>query len=117
MRTAKTHQEVHMRSFIRLSVGAAQCAALALGAAPLAAHVVLVGGRGGIGASIAAAGSSQNPNNILSALGAMLSEGRDVAVPAGTQLAVELVSAVSLRGRGRVASANDPSTIYTSADR
>src|ERR1041385_4152854 len=30
-------------------------------------HVVLVGGRGGIGAAIASAGSSQNPNNILSA--------------------------------------------------
>src|ERR1051325_11552917 len=80
------------------------------------AHVVLVGARGGIGAAIAGAGSSQNPNNILSALGAMLSEGRDVAVPAGTQIAVELERGVSLRRRGRIA-ANDPSAIYTSADR
>src|ERR1051326_1903163 len=80
------------------------------------AHVVLVGARGGIGAAIAGAGSSQNPNNILSALGAMLSEGRAVAVPAGTQIAVELERGVSLRRRGRIA-ANDPSAIYTSADR
>src|ERR1043165_6263023 len=68
------------------------------------AHVVLVGGRGGIGAAIAGAGSSQNPNNILSALGSLLSQGQDVAVPAGTQLAVELERAVSLRRRGRIAS-------------
>ena len=80
------------------------------------AHVVLVGGRGGIGAAIAGAGGSQNPNNILSALGSLLSEGRDVAVPAGTPLAVELERAVTLQGRRRMA-ASDPSTIYTSADR
>jgi len=79
------------------------------------AHVVLVGERGGIGAAIAGAGTSQNPNNILSALGSLLSEGRDVAVPAGTQLAVELEQAVSLRGRGRLAASN--TSIYTAADR
>lgn len=80
------------------------------------AHVVLVGGRGGIGAAIAGAGGSQNPNNILSALGSMLSEGRDVAVPAGTQLAVELTERVSLRGRGRIAANAAGSTIYTATD-
>src|SRR4051812_8110831 len=79
------------------------------------AHVVLVGERGGIGAAIAGAGSSQNPNNILSALGSMLSEGRDVAVPAGTALAVELEQAVTLRGRGRLAASS--TSIYTAADR
>ena len=54
-------------------------------------RVVLVGGRGGIGAAIAGAGSaSSSSNNILSALGSLLSEGRDVSVPAGTPLAVQL---------------------------
>ncbi len=52
------------------------------------ARVVLVGGRGGIGAAIAGAGSSRNSNNIFAALGNLLSEGRDVSVPAGTPLAV-----------------------------
>ena len=79
-------------------------------------HVVLVGGRGGVGAAIAAAGSSQNSNNIFTALGNLLSEGRDVNVPAGTQLAVELESAVTLRGRGRL-SGVEASTIFTDADR
>ena len=79
-------------------------------------HVVLVGGRGGVGAAIAAAGSSQNSNNIFTALGNLLSEGRDVNVPAGTQLAVELESAVTLRGRGRL-TGGEASTIYTDADR
>ena len=51
---------------------------------------MLVGGRGGIGAAIAGAGASRTPNNIFAALGSMLSEGRDVNVPAGTALAVEL---------------------------
>ena len=79
-------------------------------------HVVLVGGRGGVGAAIAAAGSSQKSNNIFTALGNLLSEGRDVNVPAGTQLAVELESAVTLRGRGRLSGA-EASTIYTAAER
>jgi peptidoglycan hydrolase-like protein with peptidoglycan-binding domain len=80
------------------------------------AHVVLVGGRGGIGAAIAGAGGSQNPNSILSALGSMLSEGQDVSVPAGTQLAVELTQRLSLRGRGRIADGADSSNIYTATD-
>lgn len=79
-------------------------------------HVVLVGGRGGIGAAIAAAGSSQNSNNIFAALGNLLSEGRDVNVPAGTQLAVELENAVTLRG-GRRLNGVEASTIYTAAER
>jgi peptidoglycan hydrolase-like protein with peptidoglycan-binding domain len=63
-------------------------------------RVVLVGGRGGIGAAIAGAGSQNaSSSNILSALGALLSEGRNVSVPAGTQLAVQLEQAVALRGR------------------
>ena len=80
------------------------------------ARVVLLGQRGGIGAAIAGAGGSQNPNNILSALGGMLSEGRDVAVPAGSQLAVELIDRVSLRGRGRIAAGAAGSTIFTATD-
>ena len=78
------------------------------------ARVVLVGGRGGIGAAIAGAGASSRSNNILAALGEMLSEGRDVNVPAGTALAVELDRAVSLRARGRMAGRN---IIYTAPER
>lgn len=78
------------------------------------ARVVLVGGRGGLGAAIAGAGTSRNTNNILAALGGMLSEGRNVDVPAGTPLAVELDRAVTLRGRGRRAA--DALTIYTAVE-
>lgn len=81
------------------------------------ARVVLVGERGGIGAAIAGAGSSKSANNILAALGGLLSEGRDVSVPAGTPLAVELDQAVTLRGGGRVPRGTDASTIYTAAER
>jgi peptidoglycan hydrolase-like protein with peptidoglycan-binding domain len=82
------------------------------------AHVVLVGRRGGIGAAIAGAGGSQSSNNILSALGGLLSEGRDVSIAAGTPLAVELTRDVSLRGRGRIAgtASASASTIYTASD-
>lgn len=80
------------------------------------ARVALVGGRGGIGAAIAGASSGSGANNLLSALGGLLSEGKDVNVPAGTQLAVELENAVTLRGRGR-SSGTDGSTIYTAAER
>lgn len=79
------------------------------------ARVVLVGGRGGIGAAIAGAGSGKSTNNILAALGGLLSEGRDVSVPAGTPLAVELETALTLRGRGRRGA--DASTLYTAAER
>jgi peptidoglycan hydrolase-like protein with peptidoglycan-binding domain len=81
------------------------------------ARVVLVGGRGGVGAAIAGAGSERSPaSGILSALGNLLSEGRDVRVPAGTPLAVQLEQGLVLRGRGGVR-APDAFTIYTSADR
>ena len=80
------------------------------------ANVVLVGERGGIGAAIAGAGSSNNTNNIFAALGSLLSEGRDVSVPAGTPLAVELESAANLRGAGRMRGQLG-STIYTASDR
>lgn len=81
------------------------------------ARVVLVGGRGGVGAAIAGAGSERSPaSGILAALGGMLSEGRDVRVPAGTNLAVQLEQGLVLSGRG-VARAPDAFTIYTSADR
>lgn len=80
-------------------------------------RVVLVGERGGIGAAIAGAGSSSSSaNTILGALGAMLSEGTNVNVPANTQLAVQLDRSVTLSGRGS-ANAYDPSTIYTAAER
>lgn len=78
-------------------------------------RVVLVGGRGGIGAAIAGAGSQNKPaSGILGALGALLSEGQNVSVPAGTQLAVQLEQALTLRARGLSKSGN--STMFTSAD-
>ena len=81
------------------------------------ARVVLVGGRGGVGAAIAGAGSTNSPaSSILSALGSLLSQAQDVRVPAGTQLAVQLDQATSLR-TGRRLGAGDQSTIYTAADR
>jgi hypothetical protein len=81
------------------------------------ARVVLVGGRGGVGATIAGAGSENGPaSGILSALGTLLSQGRDVRVPAGTPLAVQLEQALVLNRRG-VARAPDSYTIYTAADR
>ena len=80
------------------------------------ARVVLVGGRGGAGAAIAGAGSSKSTNNILAALGTLLSQGRDVSVPAGTPLAVYLETAVALRGGGRLRG-GEGSTIYTATER
>ena len=80
------------------------------------ANVVLVGERGGIGAAIAGAGSSKSTNNIFAALGSLLSEGRDVSVPSGTPLAVELQSAVTLRTGARMRGQLG-STIYTATDR
>lgn len=80
------------------------------------ARVVLVGGRGGIGAAIAGAGSSNSPTSgILAALGGLLSEGRNVSVPAGTRLAVQLDQPLTLRARGTARA--DAYTIYTAADR
>ena len=79
------------------------------------ARVVLVGGRGGIGAGIAGAGRNSSVANILAALGGRLSDARDVNVPAGTVLAVEIERAVTLRSRGRRGS--EASTLYTATDR
>ena len=80
------------------------------------ARVVLVGERGGIGAAIAGAGTGKSANNVFTALGAMLSEGRDVSLPAGTPLAVQLENSVTLRGGGRLRG-SEASTIYTAAER
>lgn len=81
------------------------------------ARVVLVGGRGGVGAAIAGAGSEGSTRSgLLGALGSLLSEGRDVRVPAGTPLAVQLEQGLVLSRRG-TARAPDAFTIYTSADR
>lgn len=79
------------------------------------ARVVLVGGRGGVGGAIAGAGSGAGTNNILTALGGLLSSGRNVDVPAGTALAVELERPVTLRGGRRVR--GEASTIYTAPER
>jgi peptidoglycan hydrolase-like protein with peptidoglycan-binding domain len=80
-------------------------------------RVVLVGERGGIGASIAGAGSSSSSQgSILAALGQLLSEGRDVNVPSGTQLAVQLERTLTLTGRGNAGVA-DENTFYTAAER
>jgi Putative peptidoglycan binding domain. len=80
-------------------------------------RVVLVGGRGGVGAAIAGAGSTNSPvSSILGALGSLLSQAQDVRVPAGTQLAVQLDQTATLRS-GRRLGSNDPSTIYTATDR
>ena len=79
------------------------------------ARVVLVGGRGGIGAAIAGAHTTRS-NNILSALGSLLSEGRDVSVPAGTLLAVELENAITMRTGARLRGF-EGSTLYTATER
>ncbi|MBV9108226.1 MAG: peptidoglycan-binding protein [Gemmatimonadetes bacterium] len=80
-------------------------------------RVVLVGGRGGVGAVIAGAGSERSPvSGIFSALGSLLSEGRDVRVPAGTPLAVQLDQGLVLTRRGTLRAPN-AYTIYTAADR
>ncbi|HEU4557765.1 MAG TPA: peptidoglycan-binding domain-containing protein, partial [Longimicrobium sp.] len=81
------------------------------------ARVVLVGGRGGVGASVAGAGSQNSPASaILSTLGALLSPARDVRVAAGTPLAIELEQRLVLSRRGTTRSTGG-ATIYTAADR
>ena len=79
-------------------------------------RVVLVGGRGGIGAAIAGAGAQNtSTSSLLGALGTLLSQGRDVSVPVGTQLAVQLTQPLTVRTRGSVLPPS-ASTIYTSAE-
>ena len=81
------------------------------------ARVVLVGGRGGVGATIAGAGSENSPaSGILAALGNILSQARDVRVPTGTPLAVQLEQQLVLNSRGGRRAPN-AYTLYTSADR
>jgi hypothetical protein len=81
------------------------------------ARVVLVGGRGGVGAAIAGAGSENSPTSgILAALGTLLSQARDVRVPAGTPLAVQLEQGLSVNRRGGVRPLG-AFTIYTDVDR
>lgn len=81
------------------------------------ARVVLVGERGGLGAAIAGAGSrSGSTSSILAALGGLLSEGTEVAVPAGTPFAVQLEQSLTLTVRG-IADYSNESTIYTATDR
>jgi peptidoglycan hydrolase-like protein with peptidoglycan-binding domain len=80
-------------------------------------RVVFIGERGGIGAGIAGAGSrSSAASGILAALGNMLSEGLDVNVPTGTQLAVQLESPITMTGIG-AANLTDAGTIFTTAER
>src|SRR5678816_2623721 len=77
----------------------------------------LYGPRGGLGAAIAAAGSTNRPAaGILGALGGLLSEGRDVQLPAGTTLAVQLLRPLTLRSRG-MAVAMNPNSVFTATDR
>jgi peptidoglycan hydrolase-like protein with peptidoglycan-binding domain len=81
------------------------------------ARVVLFGGRGGLGAAIAGGGSTKSPAaGILSALSGVLSEGRDVALPSGSRLAVQLRQPLSLRTRG-IARAMDMNSVITAGDR
>ena len=84
------------------------------------ARVVLVGGRGGAGAAIAGIGQGggNDPfSGILGALGALLSEGEDVTVPAGTSLAVRLETGLVLRVAGAARPVEpDAFTIYTSRE-
>jgi peptidoglycan hydrolase-like protein with peptidoglycan-binding domain len=80
-------------------------------------RVVLYGPRGGLGAAIAAAGSTNRPaSGILGALGGLLSEGRDVQLQPGTALAVQLLRPLSVRTRG-IASAMNANSVFTEADR
>jgi len=81
------------------------------------ARVVLYGPRAGLGAAIAAAGSANRPSSgILSALGSMLSEGRDVQLATGTTLAVQLQQPLTLRARG-IARAMDANSVFTAPER
>lgn len=82
-------------------------------------RAVLVGGRRGVGATIGALGggdASDPVSGVLGALGALLSEGSDVEVPAGTRLAVQLERPVVLVARGTPARQPDAFTIYTSEE-
>ena len=82
-------------------------------------QVVLVGGRQGVGGVIGAIGAGQESDpvsGILGAIGAMLSEGSDVELPAGTRAAVQLERSVVLNAVGAPARRPDAFTIYTAAE-
>ncbi len=82
-------------------------------------QVVLVGGRQGVGGVIGAIGAGQESDpvsGILGALGALLSEGSDVELPAGTQVAVQLEHSIVLTAVGAPARRPDAFTIYTAAE-
>ncbi len=83
------------------------------------AQVVLVGGRQGVGGVIGAIGAGQESDpvsGILGAIGALLSEGSDVELPAGTRAAVQLESSIVLTAVGAPARRPDAFTIYTAAE-
>ena len=82
-------------------------------------QVVLVGGRQGVGGVIGAIGAGREADpvsGILGAIGAMLSEGSDVQLPAGTPVAVQLERPVVLAAVGAPARRPDAFTIYTAAE-
>lgn len=82
-------------------------------------QVVLVGGRQGVGGVIGAIGAGREADpvsGILGAIGAMLSEGSDVQLPAGTPVAVQLERPVVLATVGAPARRPDAFTIYTAAE-
>lgn len=82
-------------------------------------QVVLVGGRQGVGGVIGAIGAGQESDpvsGILGALGALLSEGSDVELPAGTRVAVQLERSIVLAATGAPARRPDAFTIYTAAE-
>jgi hypothetical protein len=83
------------------------------------ARVVLVGGRQGVGGAIGAigAGESSDPvSGILGAIGALLSEGSDVELAAGTRVAVQLQRSLVLPAVGAPAQRPDAFSIYTAAE-
>lgn len=82
------------------------------------ARVVLVGGRQGVGSVVAGAagrGGGDAVSQILGALGTLLSEGSDVVVPPGTQLAVQLDRGIVMRAAGPAARI-DAFTLFTSPE-
>jgi peptidoglycan hydrolase-like protein with peptidoglycan-binding domain len=82
-------------------------------------QVVLVGGRQGVGGVIGAIGAGRESDpvsGILGAIGAMLSEGSDVELPAGTPVAVQLERPVVLTAVGAPARRPDAFTIYTAGE-
>ena len=82
-------------------------------------QVVLVGGRQGVGAAIGAMGAGEGSDpvsGILGALGALLSEGSNVELPAGTRAAVQLQRPLVLAAVGAPARRPDAFSIYTAAE-